>query len=239
MSYNAKSLRKIGMTFVGAGSVRHKWLYATTDARATVEAANYFTDNRLAKGDIIECMMAISSTPPVFESYGVTVLSASYQATITRHTATGLTDSTGGTVGSTLALAAVKQKLIIPVPSLVDLVNAAVWKAVVPFAHVLESATFRTGKPATTAAKAATLTATVGGVAVTGGVIALTSANQATTGTNTDATAISGAGATGAAGGTIEWTVSSVTAFVEGNGYIEMTVINKDLANALASLNAA
>lgn len=121
-----------------------------------------------------------------------------------------------------------EQKFIIPA-QLADFADSQVWKIAVPFAFTVKSALFRTGKPATTAAKATTLTLTVSGTAVTGGVIALTSANQATTGTGTASSAISGAGATGAAGGTIEFTASSTTAFVEGDGYIEVTITNNEL----------
>lgn len=126
---------------------------------------------------------------------------------------------------------AIKQTVMIPV-QLSDLVNSATWKIAVPFAATISSALFRTGKPASTAAKAATLTVTTnGGTAVTGGVITLTSANQNTTGGTAAATAISGAGATITAGQTIEFAVSSVTAFVEGDGYVEFTVTNNDLTN--------
>lgn len=148
-----------------------------------------------------------------------------------------ITDSSGGTKGITTAVvaAAFQQNISIPV-QLADLANAQVWKAKVPFAFTLLSAGFRTGKPASTAAKAATLTATVGGqAALTGGVIGLTTANQNVTGTLTAASAISGATATGTAGMDLEWTASAVTTFVEGDGYIEAIVSNNDLANVTAT----
>jgi hypothetical protein len=242
MALNQKALARWtsgAASDTGSSNITHLFGYRTTDARATVEAANYFLGayRRLVKGSVILAVMAVGGTP-VIESYVVTASSSS-SVVVARESATGLTDNTTGTTGSALALAAVKQKLTIPIAGLASVANAHVYKVKVPFAHVLESALFRVRNPATTAAKLATLTATVGGVAVTGGVIALTSANCTPAGAAVDATAISGAGATGAADGTIEFTASSVTAFVEGDGYLEITVINKDLANALASLNAA
>lgn len=73
---------------------------------------------------------------------------------------------------------------------------------------------------ATTAAKLATITARVNAGAVGGGgVLALTSANMTPIGAIVDATAITGAN-TFAAGQTFGWTVSAVTAFVEGAAVI-------------------
>lgn len=148
-----------------------------------------------------------------------------------------VTDNSGGTPAA-IAANALKSTIVIPI-QLVGLVNAGVWKVAVPFACTVLSALFRTGKVVSTGAKAATLTVTTnGGGAVTGGVMSLTSANQATTGGTVAASAISGAGATITAGQTIEVTVSGVTAFVEGDGYVEFTVSNNDLANAIATLAA-
>lgn len=239
MAFNAKALRKVGMTFVGAGDVVNEWLYATNDARATVEAANYFTDKRLKKGDIIRAVMARASTPPAFESYGITAFNASFQATIARESATGLTDNTGGTTGSALALASVKVTVKTPVPALANLANAMVLKEAIPFAFTLVSWGFRVGdKAVTTAAKAATAQSQIAGVATTGGLKALVSADLTPTGALVAASDITALNA-GVAGDTLEYAISSVTAFAEGNGWFEATVINKDLANALASLNAA
>lgn len=150
---------------------------------------------------------------------------------------TRLTDSTGGTTGSALASTA-PQSVIGFGAQLLDFVNSGAWTLGVPFAFVINSALWRTGKPASTSAKAATLTLSTSTGAVTGGVISLTTANQNTTGGTAAATAISGAGATVAAGGTLIATASSVTAFVEGDGWLEATVTDTDMANALASLNA-
>lgn len=173
---------------------------------------------------------------------GVAVASElnAFAALIPTTTYTALTDSSGGTASNTTGLAAnaVKQTFIIPI-QLAGLVNSGVWKIAVPFAATVLTALFRTGKVVSTAAKAATLTVTTnGGGAVTGGVISLSSANQNTTGGSAAATAISGAGATITAGQTIEVTVSSVTTFVEGDGYVEFVVSNNDMANAIATLAA-
>ena len=71
---------------------------------------------------------------------------------------------------------------------------------------------------------------------MTGGVVSLTSANLNTqVGTNA-MSAISGANATVAAGGTIIVTATSVTTFVEGDGWIEVTVQNNSLANEVATV---
>ena len=127
-----------------------------------------------------------------------------------------------------------KSVIVLPV-QLVDLANAADFRVGVPFAFTLSSFLFRTGKPASTASKLATLTADVNAAAVTGGVAALTTANQNAAGGTVAASAIT-AGNTGTAGQTVGVTASAVTAFVEGDGYIEFTVVNNDLANAIATL---
>jgi hypothetical protein len=85
------------------------------------------------------------------------------------------------------------------------------------------SALFRTAKPASTASKLATLTVEIGGTAVTGGVMNLTSANQNTIGGSVAASAITALNV-GAAGSTLGVTASAVTAFVEGDGWVEFTV---------------
>ncbi len=146
-----------------------------------------------------------------------------------------LTDNSGGTAGDTIAAAGLKQTVIIPM-QLSDLVNSGAWALALPFAFTILSALFRTGKPASTSSKLATLTLSTTGGALTGGVMALTTANQNATGGSVAATAISGANATGAAGDSIIATASSVTAFVEGDGWVEITVRNNDLAATIASI---
>lgn len=108
---------------------------------------------------------------------------------------------------------------------LADLVNTNVLAVAVPYNFTLVSVGFRVRTPATTAAKLATLTAQVNGVAVTGGVISLTSANATPTNTLVAGTAIT-AGNTGTATQTVGAAISAVTAFVEGDGYLEMVLNN-------------
>jgi hypothetical protein len=151
-------------------------------------------------------------------------------------TQAALTDSTGGTAAATTGLSAVSVKQTITIPvTLAGLANSQTLKLALPFSFTLNSLGFRTAAPVTTASKAATLQASISGAACTGGAISLTSANQAAAGTLTAASAIT-AGGTGAEGGTLEVVVSSVTAFVEGDGWVEANVTNWSAANALATL---
>jgi len=142
---------------------------------------------------------------------------------------TAITDSSGGT-GTTISANAFKETVVIPIPLLSNLANSQTWKIALPFAFTVTAATLRAGLPVTTGSKAATLTVGINGTPVTGGVISATSAGLATTGVKMDATAITAANV-GTAGQTLEFAVSSVTAFTEGNGYVEFTVTNNDKAN--------
>jgi len=82
----------------------------------------------------------------------------------------------------------------------------------------LRSAQFRVGAtPASTAAKLATATLGISGVACTGGVISLTSANCTPAGNSVASTTITALN-TFTGGQSIGFTISAVTAFVEGNG---------------------
>lgn len=87
--------------------------------------------------------------------------------------------------------------------------------------------------PATTAAKLSTLTPSIGGVNVTGGVIALTTASADTRNEKTPGTAIT-ANNSFSATDTITITASATTAFVEGNGKIDVVLVNDDTREALA-----
>jgi len=86
--------------------------------------------------------------------------------------------------------------------------------------------------PASTAAKAATITPSLDGTNLTGGVLALTTAN-CTAGALVSGTAVT-AGYTFTPTSQFDLTLSSVTAFVEGSGVIDVTVINDDTLNAIA-----
>lgn len=118
--------------------------------------------------------------------------------------------------------------VVIPVATLASLANAEVLDIPVAYPFKVTKAQFRVGVAATTAAKAATLTTRVNDVAVTGGVIALTSANCTPSGAVVAGSAITGAN-TGTAGQTVGVVVSAVTAFVEGSGQIEFTVVNTSI----------
>lgn len=124
-----------------------------------------------------------------------------------------------------------REVITIPIASNVDFVNSAQWAQAVPFNFEIVSIDYYVGKPVTTGSKLATLTAQVNGASVgTGGVVSLTSAGMATTGTKVAGTAISGTGITGTAGQTVGFVVSAVTAFVEGDGYVQIIVKNTDVA---------
>jgi hypothetical protein len=77
--------------------------------------------------------------------------------------------------------------------------------------------------PATTGAKAATFTPAIGGSATTGGALALTSANCTPVGAGVNGSAITAAN-TFTATDEITVAASLVTAFVEGQGVIYLTL---------------
>ncbi|HEV7453817.1 MAG TPA: DUF2190 family protein [Candidatus Saccharimonadales bacterium] len=118
-----------------------------------------------------------------------------------------------------------KDVKVIPI-ALAGLVNAQVRRLAIPFAFELVSFGIRTGTIATTAAKLATITAGIAAVPVTGGIASLTTVSNSVSGTLTAATAIT-AGGLGNAGDAIEFTVSAVTAFVEGDAVIEAIIQRK------------
>lgn len=120
-----------------------------------------------------------------------------------------------------------KHTVLIPVVALANLANSMVLKVAVPYPFILNSINFRVGdKAVTTAAKTVTVQAKISGTNVTGGTVDLVSADLGTTGATKALSAITGAN-TGAADGTIEIECSSVTAFVEGNGWFECNVTRK------------
>lgn len=170
--------------------------------------------------------ISITSTDGIF--LGTTV-GASLSADTTQQVRLNAPSSASN---AAVVATAFKQTIVMPA-QLADFVNSGAWTIAVPFAFTVLSALWRTGKPASTSSKLATLTLSTSAGAVTGGVMALTTANQNTTGGTVAASAISGANATGAAAGTIIVTASAVTAFVEGDGWVEVTVSNNDLASPL------
>lgn len=133
------------------------------------------------------------------------------------------------TQGSGVSAQSGAAKMVVPLYStLIGLVNTNVmaWKA--PFNGILNLIGFRTRTPATTAAKLATLTAQINATPVTGGVLSLTSANMTPTNTRVDSTAITALNVF-TAGQSVGALISAVTAFVEGDGYLELDVTNTDL----------
>jgi hypothetical protein len=146
---------------------------------------------------------------------------------------TAFTDNSGGTKSDTIAATCVRNLVIIGPFTMALLVNSQVWKATIPYAFTLNSVLFRANVAITTAAKAATLTAQINGTPTTGGVVAVSGTYA--TGATQAGTAVSGAN-TGTAGQTLEIAVSGVTAFTEGNGLVELSVTNNDLAATIAAI---
>lgn len=85
MAYDPKALVRVCQAAVAAGDMASKYFYATNDAAAVVEAANYMTDRRLRKGDVIDASMARGGTP-VTKSLVVTAVSATGLATLALQT---------------------------------------------------------------------------------------------------------------------------------------------------------
>lgn len=258
MSYITKNLSEL--TGLIGGSGQRLWMYWTADSQATVAGAGYISDatnKRMQIGDVVWVASGTLNTTgpdqspsthargtvsefasaPSFVSYMVNAITTG-AATLVATKKETITDNSGGTANAATGIVATasKQTLILPL-QLADIAASETYKLAVPFAFTVNSIGFRTGKPASTASKLATLTAQVNGTPVTGGVVALTTANQNATGTLTAGTAITALNI-GTAGQTVEAATSSVTAFVEGDGYIEFNVTNNDLANTIATLIA-
>lgn len=109
--------------------------------------------------------------------------------------------------------------------NMADLANSQVIETNVPQGFTLSSYSFRAIKPTTTAGKAASFQSQVNGVNTTGGALSL--ASNTDTGTSGAAKAASAitAGNTGSANQTVGVVVSGVTAFVEGTGQLELTMV--------------
>lgn len=116
------------------------------------------------------------------------------------------------------------QTIVMPLGAFTGLANSQTRKVAIPTGFVVTAVGVRVGTPVTTGAKAATLTTQINGVACTGGVVSMTSANMTPTGALVAGTAITALNGTTTAGQTLEVAVSSVTAFVEGDGYVEFTI---------------
>lgn len=144
-----------------------------------------------------------------------------------------LTDitNTGAAPGSTFATSTI----IVPV-TLANIANAQTLNVDPGFNGKINSVTFRVGdKAVTTGSKLATLAAQIAGTAVTGGTLALTSANSTPSGAAVAASAVTGLN-TFTSAQAIGVVASSVTAFTEGNGYVELNVTNTDLQTAINTI---
>jgi hypothetical protein len=148
-----------------------------------------------------------------------------------------VTDSSGGTAAPTtgVAAAAFKETILIPIGAMTLVANTVAWKVAIPYAFTISSVLFRADVPITTGAKAATLTTGIAATPCTGGVIAVAGAYA--TGATQAGDAVTALNV-GAAGDTINIVASSVTAFSEGTGHVEVTIINNDRANAAATMIA-
>lgn len=258
MAYISKNLSELTAAIGGAG--QRLWFYWTADSQATVAGAGYISDaanKRMQVGDIV---WAASGTlnatgpdqspstysrgtvsefaaAPSFVSYMVDSITAG-AATLKATKKETVTDNSGGTANAATGVVATlaTQTFVFRV-DLPTLANAQAFQIDPGFNGKITAINFRTGKPATTAAKAATLTASIASVNITaGGVVALTSANSTPTGAQVAGSAVTAQAFTSAQ--SIGFNVSAVTTFVEGDGYVEITVVNTDLANAIATLIA-
>ncbi len=224
MSYDGNKLSLLVSSIEGQGP--QIWSLVTTDAISAVLAAGYISDavkRNVRVGDIIEVASGTLNTAVYGTPSTADVGEPSDFAAQPAQCRTVVSAVSNG--AATLQPAA---KRVVTLPLQLADIAAGTFKVGMPSAFVVLSALFRTVKPASTASKLATLTVGISGTPVTGGVMALTTANQNTIGGSVAASAITGANV-GAAGSTLEVTASAVTAFAEGDGYVEFTVA--DLGN--------
>lgn len=170
-----------------------------------------------------------NTTTELLSFYGYTPVS---QPTAAAQAA--VTDSSGGTAAPTTGVAAVafKETIYIPLGAMSLVANTVQWSVAIPYAFTISSVLFRADVPITTGAKAATLTLGINGTPCTGGVISVAGAYAtAATQAGSAITALN----VGAATNTIDIVASAVTAFVEGTGHVEVTIINTSRANAAAT----
>lgn len=148
-----------------------------------------------------------------------------------------LTDNTTGTAGSTLAAGTGVSTIAFYV-DLTLLTNADILTTlIIGYAFKILAVDFGVHVAVGTGGKAATITPYIDGVAVTGGILSLTSANCTPKGKVVTGSAVTGTN-TGNASATLSLTASAVTTFLEGNGWIILTVQNVDSANSIASLRS-
>lgn len=148
-----------------------------------------------------------------------------------------ITDNSTGTVANTIAAGAGVHTVAIPI-TLANITGAGdVLTTYTPgYKFKVLSVDFAVETPVTTGSKAASLNVEIGTTNVTGGVVALTSDNCTPMGAVVAGSAVTAAN-TGTAADTISVEAASVTAFVEGTGYLILKIQNMDTADAIASLS--
>lgn len=153
-----------------------------------------------------------------------------------------LTDSTGGTAGTTLSANVGEQVLTIPLSSLATGIGTGAMDIVTAFTpgfrFKLLGLEFVTTLAGTGSGASQVFNLEIGTTDTTGGVLTLNLASQATVGTVTAATAITAANV-GAATDTISIEkASGGTVFTAGAGFFVLKLQNLDTADAVASLAA-
>lgn len=150
-----------------------------------------------------------------------------------------VTDNSGGTANASTGIGPSLASEVIAIPvQMSTFTNGHVYSIDPGFNGKLVSAAFRCVKPATGAGATAALQAQVNGVSLTGGVVTPTLANTATAGALVPGTAITAGTQTFTSSQSVGVTVSGVTSFTAGDGFVEFVVVNTDLANSIATILA-
>lgn len=145
------------------------------------------------------------------------------------------TDSSAGTVSDTIAAGVGKTTLAVHL-TLAELADGDIITTLTPgYKFKILAVDFFVEKAVTTGSKASTLNLEIGTTNLTGGAVALTSANCTPKGAKVAGTAVT-AGNTGSATDTISVEAASTTTFVEGSGWLVITIQNMDVADAFASV---
>lgn len=240
MAYNLdgwKRYASLGSIGNGSGSTKSIYAYHSNDTLAVIEGSGYFNSliNDLSVGDLVDVMADLDGTPQQRRYF---VSSVTTNVALSRVNPLDLTDSSGGTAGATIA-AGVGMATLAFFINLADIANGDLLTNYVPgYRFKINKVDFRVSKPATTAAKLATLNLEIGTTDLTGGVVALTSANCTPAGAAVAGSAVTAANV-GTSTDSFSIEASSVTAFVEGNGWILVSIQNMDTADAFASIAAA
>lgn len=153
-----------------------------------------------------------------------------------------LTDSTGGTAGTTLAAGVGVVPVTLPLTSLATGLSTSAIDLLTGytpgFRFKILGLAFVTTVAGTGSGASQVFNLEIGSTNVTGGVLTLTLASQAAIGTVTAATAITAAN-TGSASDTISLEMAAGgTVFTGGAGYFVLTLQNLDTADAVSSLGS-